>query len=189
MTDPEIEARLAMLRRSEGMKIETRSSFLSNGLSESVAAHSWRLALWVLVFRDQLSDCDTSRMLELAVVHDLGEALSGDIPAIYNVDQDVKRAQEVNDLAELFAPLPGNVRANLTALWEEYDAAQTAEARWIKAFDKLETILQHNQGQNPQDFDYVFNLTYGLGATDAYPLTQKIRAILDAETQAQAYPS
>ena len=52
-------------------------------------------------------------------------------------------------------------RARLLALWDEYEAAATPEARAVKALDKMETILQHSQGDNPPDFDYGFNLTYG----------------------------
>ena len=52
-------------------------------------------------------------------------------------------------------------RARALALWDEYEAAATPEARAVKALDKMETILQHSQGDNPPDFDYGFNLTYG----------------------------
>ena len=52
-------------------------------------------------------------------------------------------------------------RERLLALWDEYEAAATPEARAVKALDKMETILQHSQGDNPPDFDYGFNLTYG----------------------------
>ena len=54
-----------------------------------------------------------------------------------------------------------------------------------KGLDKLETILQHNQGRNPAEFDYAFNLTYGLKQTSAHPLFAEIRAILDEETRAR----
>jgi putative hydrolase of HD superfamily len=50
----------------------------------------------------------------------------------------------------------------------------------------VETILQHNQGLNPADFDYAFNLTYGLKQTSAHPLIARIRAMLDEETRAHA---
>ncbi len=57
--------------------------------------------------------------------------------------------------------LPAEAAARIRTLWEEYEACATPEARWVKALDKAETILQHNQGANPADFDYEFNLTYG----------------------------
>jgi HD domain len=65
------------------------------------------------------------------------------------------------DLLEILAPLPGGLRAELVALWDEYESATSAEARLAKALDKLETIMQHNRGLNPENFDYRFNLGYG----------------------------
>ena len=63
--------------------------------------------------------------------------------------------------------------------------AQNEEDRLLlaQALDKLETILQHNQGSNPPDFDYAFNLGYGRRYTDATPLFSAIRDIVDADTQ------
>jgi putative hydrolase of HD superfamily len=69
------------------------------------------------------------------------------------------------------------------ALWDEYEAAATAEAKLAKALDKLETIMQHTQGKNPPAFDYRFNLAYGRDQTADQPLIAAVRAILDAETE------
>ncbi|WP_370642947.1 hypothetical protein [Mycetohabitans sp. B4] len=55
----------------------------------------------------------------------------------------------------------------------------------MKALDKLETILQHNQGRNPPDFDYQFNLAYGRRYTSTHPLFAEIRQVLDSETLAR----
>lgn len=81
------------------------------------------------------------------------------------------------------APLPNELQAEFLALWDEYENAASPEARLAKAFDKIETISQHNAGLNPDDFDHTFNLTYGRKYTDATELTRRIRAILDEETR------
>ena len=182
----DIEERLEFLKAAEGLKRVVRSAKLSDGAPESTAAHSWRLALWVLVFRDQMAGLDVTRLLELAIVHDLGEAISGDIPAIADVDKAQKEAQERADLEALFSPLPVGLKQQFWSLWEEYEAAETEEAKWIKGLDKLETMQQHNQGSNDPDFDYVFNLTYGLEHTDRVELLAQIRVLIDAETAAHA---
>ena len=98
-------------------------------------------------------------MLQLCVVHDLGEALGGDVPAIVRDAHPDKSARAPRPVATGPQPGPGGARA--LALWDEYEAAATPEARAVKALDKMETILQHSQGDNPPDFDYGFNLTYG----------------------------
>jgi putative hydrolase of HD superfamily len=190
--DPEafdVEGLLAVLRRAEALKDETRTAWTSEGRRESVAAHTWRLCLWATVLGDHFGAVDTGRLLQLCVVHDLGEALQGDVPAPQQAgaehDGD-KVGRERADLQTLLAPLPAPDRKRLVALWEEYEAAATPEARLAKALDKLETILQHNQGANPPDFDYRFNLDYGAEYTERPPLIAAIRAVLDRETEARA---
>ena len=78
------------------------------------------------------------------------------------------------------------LRDEVTSLWDEYEAAQSPEARLVKALDKLETILQHTQGDNPRDFDYRFNLGYGRQFTADHPVLVELRAILDSETERRA---
>ena len=71
-------------------------------------------------------------------------------------------------------------------MWDEYEAAQSSEARLAKALDKLETILQHTQGMNPPGFDYRFNLGYGRQFTAVHPVLGALRAVLDDETERRA---
>ncbi|MEO1748647.1 MAG: phosphohydrolase, partial [Pseudomonadota bacterium] len=63
---------------------------------------------------------------------------------------------------------------------------ETVEAKLAKGFDKLETILQHTQGQNPSHFDYDFNLTYGSRWTEEMPLLRALRALVDEATARRA---
>jgi putative hydrolase of HD superfamily len=81
--------------------------------------------------------------------------------------------------------LPANISDVFMSLWEEYENASSPEARIVKGLDKLETILQHNQGDNPPDFDYGFNLDYGQKHMGAHPLLLQIRALLDVDTRAR----
>ena len=83
----------------------------------------------------------------------------------------------------LLQPLPQALRDEIIGLWDEYEAAQTPEAKLAKALDKLETILQHTQGRNPPGFDYRFNLGYGREHTASPPLIAAIREILDRATE------
>jgi putative hydrolase of HD superfamily len=97
-----------------------------------------------------------------------------------------KAEQERADLLELTVSLPEGMRREILGLWDEYEAAETTVARLAKGLDKLETILQHTQGLNPDDFDYAFNLEYGLQYTAADPLLSALRARLDEETARRA---
>lgn len=178
---------LSFLRSAERLKTATRSGWTSTGRAESVAEHTWRLCLLALVLRPGLPEVDFARLLPMLVVHDLGEAIGGDIPAPEQAARGERKSeQERRDLLELLAPLPPHLQSELTDLWDEYETARSPEARVAKALDKLETILQHNQGQNPADFDYRFNLAYGQQYTDVHPLIADVRALLDAETEQRA---
>ncbi|SCZ09320.1 HD domain-containing protein [Microvirga guangxiensis] len=186
MTADRILGALDFLREAEKLKCTLRSGFTSDGRPESTAEHTWRLCLMALVFADEFEGIDHLRFIKLCIVHDLGEALSGDIPAVMQTEGSGKSAQERADLEVLTRALHPEKRAEILTLWEEYEAAQTPEAVLAKGLDKLETILQHNQGKNPADFDYAFNLGYGQRQTSAHPLLAQIRTILDEETRARA---
>lgn len=186
MDRTEIEGVLEFLRAAEALKNTHRSAWTSGGEPESAAEHTWRLCLMALVLRDGFPGVDFARLVQICIIHDLGEAIGGDIPAIHQVPGESKAAREREDLLQLLRPLPERIRAGITALWDEYEAAASPEARLAKALDKLETILQHNQGKNPPDFDYAFNLGYGTRYTRGHPLIEAIRALLDQETAARA---
>ncbi len=186
MTPGELEGRLAFLRRAEGLKDTMRSAYTSEGRVESVADHTWRLCLFAITFADLMPDIDVLKLLKMCLLHDLGEVVDGDIPAPEQANQPSKSDKERRDFQSVIASLPEALRVEFLALWDDYENARTAEAVTAKAIDKLETILQHNQGTNPDNFDYRFNLDYGRKHTDKLPLARLLREVLDAETENNA---
>lgn len=182
MQDSELTGILDFLRGAEQLKNTLRSSRTSNGRQESTAEHSWRLCLMVLLFAGQYPDADALKLLKICIIHDLGEAISGDIAAIDQVEGVDKSIAERQDLQSLIAPLPQALQDEILALWDEYESATSQEAKLAKAFDKLETVLQHTQGKNAADFNYGFNLTYGKKHTDHDSLTTRIRSMIDQDT-------
>ncbi len=186
MQTDELEGTLAFLRAAERLKTVTRSAWTSAGQAESVAEHTWRLCLMAMVLYGRADGLDPAKLVKMCLVHDLGEALGGDIPAPAQQAGAPKADRERADLVQLIAPLPPAVRGEILELWDEYEAAVSPEARVAKGLDKLETILQHTQGANPADFDYAFNLAYGRRYTAADPLMTALRARLDAETARRA---
>ena len=183
---------LEFLRAAERLKNTTRSGFTSEGRPESVAEHTWRLCLMAMVLRPAFPDVDFAKLVKICLVHDLGEAIGGDVPAPEQVRRVAlgatagKAADERRDLIELLRPLPEALRDEIAALWDEYEAARSPEARLAKVLDKLETIMQHNQGRNPADFDYRFNLGYGRQYLTDNPLLAAVRDVLDRETEQRA---
>lgn len=175
---------LAFLQSAERLKDTLRSGRTRSGRPESTAEHSWRLCLMIMVFDRDLVGYDFAQLLRLAIVHDLGEAISGDTPAVAQGADPHRAARERADLVTLCEPLAGDLRAMLVDLWDEYATAGSKEAVLVKGFDKLETMLQHLVGQNEPGFDYAFNLTYGLAQTEKHPLLREVRAAVDLRTRA-----
>ena len=192
MDDKRLTGILAFLQAAEQLKTTTRSGYTSAGDRESVAEHTWRLCLMALVLGHEFPEVDVAKLVKICIIHDLGEAVGGDVPAPEQARRAAsgvvggKSADERRDLVTLVAPLPDAARNEIIALWDEYESATTPEARLAKALDKLETILQHTQGQNPPDFDYRFNLGYGRQHTANPPLIAAIRAVLDRRTEERA---
>jgi putative hydrolases of HD superfamily len=179
---------VGFLRAAEQLKNVTRTSWTSTGQQESVAEHTWRLSLMAVALERELPGIDIARLLKMCVIHDLGEAIRGDISATQQPPEG-KADQERRDLLELLGPLPAATREDIVQLWDEYEAGGTPEARIAKALDKLETIMQHNQGLNPPTFDYRFNLEYGQRYTVDHPVIMEIRRMLDEETLMRAESS
>jgi putative hydrolase of HD superfamily len=143
----------------------------------------------------QIPDYEQHRLIRKSHIHHLGEPNAGDNPAPEQArrraagETEGTTAAESRDLETLVAPLPTGLRDDLIALWDEYEAAVTPTARVAKALDKLETILQHTQGDNPPSFDYRFNLDYGRQHTNEPPLIATLRKLLDQATEDRAVAS
>jgi putative hydrolase of HD superfamily len=171
---------LAFLKAAAALKDTPRCSWTADGRRESVAEHSWRLALSALALAPRFPGLDMGRVIGLCLVHDLGEAISGDIPAPLQTPDDGRLARERADFAAVIAPLDPAAQAPLSALWEEYAAGLTPEARLARALDKIETVDQHNLGANPPGFDHGFDIAYGRGHAAAVPELAALRRLVEA---------
>ena len=169
---------LQFIREAERLKNVLRTAYTSEGRHESTAEHSWRLAL----LAGERPELVMQEVVLMCLIHDLGEAFDGDVPAIAQTAPGVKAASELAAMERLTRLLPPEAGATIREIWEEYEACQTPEARWVKALDKAETIIQHNQGANPAGFDYAFNLTYGSEYFDDGALLSDLRLLIDEET-------
>lgn len=171
------------IKAAEGLKSVTRTAWTSEGRRESTAEHSWRLALMAAVFLEEFSQLDKYKVILMALIHDMGEIYTGDISANSVFSSKEKEEAERRDIQEVFRMLPDRHRDFYISLWEEYESGVTPEARFVKAFDKGETILQHIQGKNPEGFDYKFNLSYGKKYFQGDEKLEEIREFLDEETK------
>lgn len=151
---------LRVLHTAERLKDETRHCYTSGGRHESVAEHSWRLALMALFLRDEFPTLDIDRVIRMCLIHDLGECFTGDIPSFLKSGGDEER--ECSALETWVASLPAPYSVELKTLYAEMDALETDEARLYKALDKLEAVIQHNESDIATWLprEYELNLTY-----------------------------
>lgn len=135
---------LSLYSQAAALKLLPRTGWLQRGIpyAESVAEHTFGVAVLALLVGDCVAGIDRGKLLAIALVHDLAEALLGDLPASARrlIGADVKHEAERHAAEELFAALPG--RAEYLALWEEYATGGSIEARLIKELDRLEMLAQ-----------------------------------------------
>ena len=178
-----IDKIIRFIKEIENLKSVTRTAWTKTGRRESTAEHSWRLAMLLMVLREDFKDLDIDKAIKMSLVHDLGELYDGDISAKLQNDNDNKAEMEEKAMRRMLTILPENLAENIYDLWKEYNECSTKEAKLVKAMDKLETIVQHNQGNNPEDFDYEFNLQYGKQYFMDNEILEYMRYIIDEDTK------
>lgn len=166
----------------ERMKDNTRHSWTSGGRHESVAEHSWRTALMALLMKDEFAQADIDKVIRMCLLHDIGEAVTGDIPAFDKTQGD--EATERQAIGALLDTLPAPWPQELRALFAEMDAQETLEAKIYKALDRLEAVLQHNEADVSTwlALEYDLNLTYGVKDVQFSPYLAGLREELRRDT-------
>lgn len=199
---------LRFVRAIGRLKTLRRQGWIDRGVREpeSVADHSFRLALMAWVLAQRRPDLDATRAMLLALVHDAAEAIAGDRtpfdaalqagaePAVlfrqrpvYDPEAEARKtAAERAALRELAALLPEPVGERLIEAWEEYEAAQTPEARFVRQLDKLETVLQALEYRERQP-DLIID-SFILGALDEVT-DRSLRELLEQALAEAGWPS
>ncbi len=179
----EVNRLLDFLHIMEKMKCNTRHCDTSTGRRESVAEHSWRLCMLAFLVRDEFPGLDMDRVLKMCLIHDIGEAVTGDIPAFDK--SAVHEAAEDQAVAGLLDRTAGPVREEMAALFQEMEAQRTDEAKLYKILDRLEALIQHDEsdlsGWLPLEYELQF--TYGWEECQAFSYTARLREAVDEMTR------
>ncbi len=174
---------LDILTVAEKLKCTTRHSYTSNGRHESVAEHSWRLALMAMLLADEFKHADINKVIRMCLIHDLGEAFTGDIPAFEKNSADTEKEEDI--FAKWVATLPESTRTEWQAMLGEMQAMETVEAKLYKACDKMEAVIQHNEADLSTwlPLEYDLQLTYGADQVRFSPYMQSLKAAIDGWTK------
>ena len=161
-----------------------RQTHLTNhGRRENDAEHAWHMAVMAYLLKEYSNEeVDICKVMIMCLIHDVVEIDAGDT---YCYDEEAKKSQAEREEAaknRLFSILPEDQKEELTALFEEFEAGETAEARFAKAMDNFQPLLLNNSndGNDWQEHGVSAEKVYGrqggtkLGSDELYKVTDEI---------------
>ncbi|WP_097027406.1 HD domain-containing protein [Clostridium peptidivorans] len=167
---------------AEKLKNNTRHSWTSSNRHESVAEHSWRLSLMAYLVKDEFTDVDINKVILMCICHDLGEAITGDIPSFNKTKSD--EIVENREVHQLINDLPEPYKKELSMLFLEMNSQKTIESKIYKALDKMETLIQHNEADISTwiPLEYELNLTYGEKEVEFSKYMKELKQTINEDT-------
>lgn len=128
-----------------------------------------------MLLRREFPDADIDRVVDMCLIHDLGECFTGDIPTFEKTDSD--RSVEDGLLDQWITSLPEEISTYFRELYAEMDAQKTTESKIYKALDKLEALIQHNESpiSTWSENEYELNKTYAFNTVEFSEWLTKLR--------------
>ena len=176
---------LDILAVAERLKDTTRHCYTSKGRHESVAEHCWMTMMMAFLMKEQFPEADMDKVMRMCLIHDMGEAFTGDIPSFHKTTADEEREETM--LKDWVRSLPKEKAEEMLALYEEMDARQTLEAKIYKTLDGLEAVIQHNFSDISTWLpnEYELNQTYAQERVGFSPYLMELREEMRKDTLAK----
>ena len=142
--DSRFLSQLSFLCEAAKLKqVERKTQLIGGGRLENSAEHSWHVILTAMLLAEHSAESiDLFKVVKMLAIHDLGEILSGDTCHYFKDETDSEHG-EAQSVREIFAILPQDQRQELGTLWEEFEAQETAEAKFAAALDRMWPIIQN----------------------------------------------
>ena len=174
---------LDFMSLAEKLKCNTRHSWTSDGRHESVAEHTCRLCVFAWLVKEEFPQLSMDHVMKLCLFHDMGEAVTGDIPCFEK--KDCHREAEDEGIKKAASMLPEKYEKELLEMFRELDENKTEEAKLVHALDKMEAVIQHNEA--PIDtwipLEYDLQLKYGQEQAKAFPYLAELRRAVEEDTR------
>ena len=174
---------LDVLHIAEKLKNTTRHSYTSGGRHESVAEHTFRTTLMAYFIKDEFPEADIDKVIKMCIIHDLGEAFTGDIPSFEKTQADEEN--EKQQLYNFVKTLPSPYDSEMLSLYEEMEERKTLESKIYKALDGLEAVISHNEADLStwSDNEYELNLVYAEDECTFSEYLTELRKALRVESE------
>ena len=161
-----LEKQVAFIKEIDKIKyIQRKSRLFNSQRRENDAEHSWHLAVMAIVLAEHSDkSIDLLKVLKMVLIHDIVEIDAGDTFFYSTTENHDNRAEELAAAKRIFGILPKEQAEDLIAIWEEFEAAETAEAKFAKSMDRFEPLLQDavNDGGSWAEFDVPYQSVYDL---------------------------
>lgn len=178
------EELLKILKTAGKLKVNTRHNWTEKDRKESVADHSWRLALMAMLLDEvpEYQNLDMNRVIRMCLIHDLGEAFTGDIPTFEKTAQNETAEEDL--YLNWVNSFPSPEKEEWLSLLQEMIELKTPEAKLYKALDKLEAVISHNEADIDSwlPLEYDLQKTYGREQVQFSPYLQELKKAIDAWT-------
>ena len=176
---------LDILSVAERLKCSTRHCYTTSGRRESVAEHSWRIALMAMLLsgEKEFQDADMDKVIRMCLIHDLGEAFTGDVPTFEKTETDEEKEEVL--YAEWVESFPKVQKLEFQSLLAEMAEQRTVEAKIYKALDKLEAVIQHDESDISTwiPLEYELQLSYGKEQVQFSPYLREFKKVVDEWTR------
>lgn len=202
-----LPAQLSFLVEADKLKSVIRANPLADGSRlENTAEHSWHLCLWALVFIDQSQGANLARVIQMLLLHDIIEIDAGDHPVHLDHDADTVQALERAAATRLFALLPADQGVNYRLLWDEFEDAKSADAKFARNIDIAAPMFlalsdpsmdatdrdilrnlqdtgrfSHLKNDWPEVYDLASNLLHRRARAPLEPLASRMRFVMEAD--------
>lgn len=176
---------LKILNVAEKLKCNTRHCYTSSGRHESVAEHCWRTALMAMLLESEFPQADMNKVIKMILIHDLGEAFTGDIPCFNKTSKD--ETNESNVLDDWVKTFPEPEQKQWLELYAEMNALETQEAKIYKALDKMEAVIQHDESDLSTwiPLEYELQFKYGLENVQFSDYMKNLKSEIDKITKSK----
>ncbi len=137
-----LEQQLEFIREIDKVKNIYRQTYLADGeRKENDAEHSWHIAVMAVLLKEYVPEADILKAMIMVLIHDLVEIDAGDTYAYDMKGAETKRQREVKAAERIFGLLPDDQGSTFRELWEEFEAYETAEAKYAHLLDNFQPLL------------------------------------------------